>query len=200
MMRSFGLYRAAEAALPHLSPDARAILNSYADGVNAYIAGHSGRWPIEFVLAGDAPPEPWRPADSFAVLKGMAFQLSANMWLELARAKLLPKLGRQRVQEFFPPFEAAPLPDWYETLFNPTQVGGAIEVPDHTASDNWVVDGRHSVTGKPLLANDPHLGFAIPSVWYLAHLTFGGEEAVGGTLPGIPGIIAGRNRHTSPGG
>ena len=195
MMRSIGLYRAAEAALAHLSPEARAILNSYADGVNAYIAGHTGRWPVEFTLAGDTPPEPWRPADSLAVLKGMAFQLSTNMWLELARAKLLPKLGRQRVQEFFPPFEAAPLPEWYETLFNPTQVGEAIAVPDHTASDNWVVDGRHTVTGKPMVANDPHLGYAIPSVWYLAHLAFAGEEVVGGTLPGIPGIIAGRTRH-----
>jgi penicillin amidase len=57
------------------------------------------------------------------------------------------------------------------------------------------VDGAHSVTGKPLLANDPHLGFSIPSVWYLAHLSFGDEDSVGGTLAGIPAIIAGRNRH-----
>jgi penicillin amidase len=124
----------------------------------------------------------------------MAFQLSDNMFRELARARLLPRMGRERVQEFFTPFEAAPLPDWYETLFRPTQVGHAAEVPYTTASDNWVVDGKHSVTGKPLLANDPHLRFGIPSLWYLAHLSFGGEEAVGGTLPGVPGIIVGRTR------
>lgn len=197
MMRTLGLYRAAEAALPRLSPEARTILQSYADGVNAYISQHKGRWPIEFVLAGNTPPEPWKPADSVAVLKGMAFQLSANMWSELARAKLLPRLGRERVQEFFPPFEAVSLPEWYETLFRPTQVGRAFEIPAHTASDNWVVDGRHTVTGKPLLANDPHLGFAIPAVWFLAHLSFAGDEAVGGTLPGIPGVIVGRTRHVA---
>ncbi len=194
LMRTLGLYRAAEEGVAHLSPETRGVLQAYANGVNAYIAQDKRRWPIEFVLTGDGPPEPWRPADSVAILKGMSFQLSENMFREIARAKLLPRLGRERVQEFFAPFDQVPLPEWYETLFNPTQVGG-VEIPDSTASDNWVVDGRHSVTGKPLLANDPHLGYTIPSVWYLAHLSFGAEEAVGGTLPGVPGIVAGRTRH-----
>src|SRR5262249_18018075 len=66
MMRAMGLYTAAEDAVDHLSRDAERTLSAYADGVNAYIAGHKGRWPIEFVLAGDAPPEEWRPADSIA--------------------------------------------------------------------------------------------------------------------------------------
>lgn len=194
MMRTIGLYRAAEAAVAHLTPGGRAVLQAYADGVNAYIAQYQGRWPIEFVLAGDTAPEPWRPADSVAILKGMSFQLSENMFRELARARLMPRLGHERVQEFFQPFDEVPLPDWYETLFNPTQVG-SVEIPDSTASDNWVVAGSHSETGKPLLANDPHLGYTIPSTWYLAHLSFGDEEAVGGTLPGIPAVVVGRTRH-----
>jgi penicillin amidase len=195
MMRAMDLYGAAQEAVKHLSPESRRVLQSYADGVNAYLKAHKGPWPIEFVLAGDTPPEPWVPADSIAVLKGMAMQLSGNAFSEAARAALIPVLGRRGVQDFFVPFSDAPLPAYLDTLYGTTQTGQAYAVPDTTASDNWAVDGAHSETGKPLLANDPHLGFSIPSVWYLAHLSFGDEDAVGGTLAGIPAIIAGRNRH-----
>ena len=106
-------------------------------------------------------------------------------------------LGKRGVEDFFVPFSAAPLPAYLDSLYGTTQTGQAFGVPDTTASDNWVVDGSHSVTGKPLLANDPHLGFSIPSVWYLAHLSFGDEDIVGGTLAGIPAIVAGRNRHVA---
>jgi len=197
LMRTMGLYGAAEEAVKHLSPDSRAVLQAYANGVNAYLRQHRGPWPIEFVLAGDAPPELWMPADSLAVLKGMAMQLSGNAYAEAARASLIPVLGRRGVEDFFLPFSAVPIPSYLDTLYGTTQTGQAYGVPDTTASDNWVVDGAHSVTGKPLLANDPHLGFSIPSVWYLAHLSFGDEDVVGGTLAGIPAIIAGRNRHVA---
>lgn len=197
MMRTMGLYRAAEEAVANLTPDSRAILLAYAEGVNAYIQGHKGRWPIEFVLAGASPPQLWRPADSIAVLKGMAFQLSSNLFNEAARARLTAVLGRQSVQDFFAPFEAAPLPAYLDGLYNATRTGLIDGVPDTTASDNWVVDGAHSATGKPLLANDPHLGFDIPSVWYLAHLSYQGNDLVGGTLAGVPGIIAGHNSHVA---
>ena len=196
LMRSMGLYGAAEEAVKHLSPEARSTLQAYADGVNAYLRAHKGPWPIEFLLAGDTP-ELWMPADSLAVLKGMAMQLSGNAYSEAARAALIPVLGRKGVENFFVPFSAAPVPSYLDTLYGTTQTGQAYPVPDTTASDNWVVDGAHSVTGKPLLANDPHLGFSIPSVWYLAHLSFGDEDLVGGTLAGLPAIVAGRNRHVA---
>jgi penicillin amidase len=170
------------------------VLQAYADGVNAYLTTHGGPLPIEFTLAGDTP-EPWVPADSIAVLKGMAMQLSGNAFSEAARASLVPVLGRRGVEDFFAPFGNAPLPAYLDTIYGTTQTGQAFGVPDITASDNWAVDGAHSVTGKPLLANDPHLGLSIPAVWYLAHLSFGDEDIVGGTLAGIPAIIAGRNRH-----
>jgi penicillin amidase len=197
MMRAMNLYGASQEAVKHLSPESRQVLQAYADGVNAYLKAHKGRWGIEFVLAGDTPPAPWVPADSIAVLKGMAMQLSGNAFSEAARASLIPVLGRMGVQDFFVPFSAAPLPGYLDTLYGTTQTGQAYGVPDITASDNWAVDGAHSVTGKPLLANDPHLGFSIPSVWYLAHVSFGDEDSVGGTLAGIPAIIAGRNRHVA---
>ena len=123
------------------------MLQAYANGVNAYLDGHKGPWPIEFVLAGDTPPEHWRPADSIAVMKGMAFQLSGNAFTEAARARLIPILGRQGVQDFFPPFSEAPLPAWLDTIYSTTRTGQAAGVPDTTASDNWVVDGRRSEDG-----------------------------------------------------
>src|SRR4051812_24244573 len=72
MMRAMGLYGAAQEAVKHLSPDTQRVLQAYAAGVNAYLKEHKGPWPIQFALAGDTPPELWTPADSVAVLKGMA--------------------------------------------------------------------------------------------------------------------------------
>ena len=196
MMRTMGLYETAKDAVQHLAPESQGVLVAYSNGVNAFLASDKRRRPIEFALAGDTP-EPWTPADSIAVLKGMALQLSGNAFGEAARAQLLPVLGHRGVEDFFPPFSEAPLPGYLDEVYATTRTGEAYGVPDTTASDNWVVDGAHSVTGKPLLANDPHLGFTMPSVWYLAHLSFAGEDVVGGTLAGIPAIVVGRNRHVA---
>lgn len=196
-MRTLGLYTAAELALPHLAPETRRVLESYAAGVNAFLATHRGNLPIEFTLAGDREPEPWRPADSIAVLKGMAAMLSGNANAEAARVRLLPVLGRAGMQDFISPFSEVALPSYLDGLFATTQLGEAFGIPDITASNNWVVGGAHAERGKPLLANDPHLGFTIPSTWYLAHMAIPDEDIVGGTLPGIPGIVAGRNRHVA---
>lgn len=195
LMRTIGLYDAAQEAVKHLQPQSQRVLQAYANGVNAWLDGHKGPLPIEFVLASDTPPEHWTPVDCIAVMKGMAMQLSGNAFTEAARARLIPVLGRQGVQDFFPPFSDAPLPAWLDTIYATTRTGQASPIPDTTASDNWVVNGGRSEDGRPMLANDPHLGFSIPSVWYLAHLSFQNQDVVGGTLAGIPAIIIGRNRH-----
>jgi penicillin G amidase len=127
----------------------------------------------------------------------MALQLSGNAYTEAARAELVSVLGRKGVQDFFPPFGEAPLPDYLDTVYGTTRTGQASAIPDTTASNNWVVDGKRSDDGRPLLANDPHLAFTIPSIWYLAHLSFQNQDVAGGTLPGIPAIVAGRNRHVA---
>ena len=67
----------------------------------------------------------------------------------------------------------------------------------HSGSNSWVVDGTRSVTGKPLLANDPHLGLTAPSVWYLAHLSWPGTDVVGATMPGMPFVVLGHNDHAA---
>src|SRR5207244_12378707 len=74
---------------------------------------------------------------------------------------------------------------------DPAQVPAAESIVG--ASNSWAVSGAHSTSGKPLLANDPHLGLTAPNVWYFAHLHAPGLDAIGATLPGVPGIVIGRN-------
>ena len=195
-LRTLGVYAAAIESVARLSPETQAILRSYAAGVNAFLDHRSGPLPIEFTLAG-VTPEPWRPADSVAVIKGMAMSLSGNAGSETERIALLSTLGKNSVEDFLAPFSQDPLPNYIDGLFRTTQLGRSHGIDDISASNNWVVDGAHSATGKPLVANDPHLGFSIPSTWYLAHLAIPGEDIVGGTLAGVPAIVVGRNRHVA---
>ena len=83
-------------------------------------------------------------------------------------------------------------------LFPPDHTGAGMLAalpPDsgHSGSNSWVVDGTRSVTGKPILANDPHLGLTAPSIWYLAHLSWPGVDIVGATMPGMPVVVLGHN-------
>jgi len=85
-----------------------------------------------------------------------------------------------------------------ETMENQTQAPPWFDADAQTeglGSNNWVVSGARSATGKPLLANDPHLGLSAPAVWYFAHLNAPGFDAIGATLPGVPAIVLGRNAH-----
>ena len=197
-MRSMGFYRLARESVKHLRPDTRQLLEAYAAGINAYLSTRKGPLPVEFTIL-HVTPDPWQPADSLVVLKYMELSLSEDMYSEIARAHLARRLNKQQIEDLFPPYPGDPqnpLPDYFMSLFGKMKSAG-FEVPDSTASNNWVVSGARSVTGKPLLANDPHLPLTIPSIWYLAHLSYPGEDLVGGVLPGVPGITLGRNRTTA---
>ena len=65
------------------------------------------------------------------------------------------------------------------------------------ASNNWVVSGQHTASGKPMLSNDMHLGLMVPNIWYMADLSAPGFHAAGVTLPGMPFVIAGHNEHVA---
>ncbi len=150
---------------------ARALLEGYADGVNAAL--ETGHRPFELRLLGWTP-EPWRPADSILIVKMMGALLSGNARTEALRARLLGDLGEARLRELWRSVGDAP-----------------------AGSNAWAVAGHHSASGRPLLASDPHLGFAAPSVWYLAHLEAPGLRVWGGTLPGIAAVPMGRNPHVA---
>jgi penicillin amidase len=198
-MRVLGLYRAAEAEIPFLSAPMNGALEAYASGVNAFLKSRRGALPPEFLMLGFAP-EPWRPADSLVWGKLMAVQLGGNYRGELLRARMArtipaadlaflypeyPKDAPTTLAEMLPIYRRLALDPLYEAL--PSVVG-----PNY-ASDNWVVDGQHSASGKPILADDPHLAFGAPGFWYLARLNTPQHEIVGGTVAGVPLVIVGHN-------
>jgi penicillin amidase len=196
-MRVLGLYRLAEASLAHLSDDSLAWLDAYAAGVNAFLATRSGPLPPEFLLLGHAEIEPWRPADSVVWIKMMALDLSLNWRSELLRARLAKRLSDEQIGDLWPTYpDDAPV-----TLtalardLDLEQLAGVLPPapPPGLGSNAWVVDGEHSRTGAPLLANDPHLGLRAPGAWYLAHLKSPDLELIGAGLPGVPGIVLGHN-------
>lgn len=197
-LRTLGVYRVAERSLPNLSAEAQGAFSAYTAGVNAFLEGRRGALPPEFLIL-RYTPEPWRPADSLVWLKMMAWDLGGNWDDELLRARLLQVLPPARVAELFPPYPGdAPvaLPDFsalYKKLpLDTLWAGSPKPLPPGAGSNNWVVSGDKSVTGAPLLANDPHLGLQTPGLWYFAHLSAPGLEAVGATLPGLPFVVLGR--------
>ncbi len=205
LMRTLSLYHYAERTVPKLDPETRALLDAYGAGVNAFLDARRLslvplflRLPPEFLIFLHSP-EPWRPADSLAWLKLMAWDLGQNWRSELLRAMLLRRLTTRQVGEFLPPYpgdQPVALPDptqhYAKQLLERLWAGGPA-TESGNGSNAWAVAGGRTVSGKPLLANDPHLRLAAPAVWYLAHLNAPGLDVIGATLPGAPTVIAGRN-------
>lgn len=184
-MRVLGLRRRAEADWAGLSADARAMMEAYARGVNAWI-GLRGRFSApEFVVLG--APEAWTPVDSLLWGKTMALYLSGNWRQEVGRAALLARMPAERVRGLWP--VRAALERILEAV---PAFPEAFTVPN-TASNEWAVSGARSVTGVPLLAGDPHLGYSMPAVWYLARIETPQGVLAGATAPGVPFMILGHN-------
>ena len=206
-LRTLGVRRAAEANLRQIEPETRKLLAAYAAGVNAFLATDPVL-PIEFILTG-AHPEPWTAIDSAAWIKMMAWDLGGNWRSELLRMRLAKTLPLARIHQFVSPYPGEPPPQIADlkTLYAPLEREGvqlAEEAEQLLASapggaegalgsNNWVVAGAHTASGKPLLANDPHLGLTAPPVWYFAHLSAPGVNVIGATLPGVPAVVLGRN-------
>jgi penicillin amidase len=216
-LRTVGFRLAAEQALANLSPGTRAGLETYVAGVNQFLAA-SPALPIEFRLLRIAP-EPFSPVDCLVWAKMMAWDLaSVNASNEIRRARFTGAVGASRAAELFPPVPSEPTilrdEDWSPRpiLRNTTPVSG-FPIPglwhrlaegfallddlgfgaETAGSNSWVLAGSRTRSGRPILANDPHLGLRAPSVWYLARLEAPGLLVAGATLPGIPNVIIGHN-------
>lgn len=206
-LRTIGIRRAAEAIFTNLETETRVFLAAYARGVNAYLTTRSSPLPPEFQILRAPAPEPWSPIDSIGWSLMMALDLGANLNAELTRMRLAQSgLPMARIGEFLPPYpgESWPaLPDYvalYRSLKpQAARTGQLMRAFDlgleGVGSNNWVVSGARSETGKPLLANDPHLGLSAPALWYFARLTSPAGTVIGATLPGVPGVVLGRNEH-----
>jgi penicillin amidase len=203
-LRTIGLRRAAERDWAIINDDTRAILEAYAEGVNAYIEIHRDRLPLEFTILGVAP-EPWTPVDTLAWGKVMSFDLGGNYDIELLRARIIAQLGEEAARQLLPPYaDGAPLiipPEarsyaWLRgACFGRLDALAAV-LGDHGptwGSNNWVVHGSRTATGMPMLADDTHLGLNMPSIWYENGLHGGRFDSVGFSFPGVPMVIIGHN-------
>jgi penicillin amidase len=197
-LRTLGLYRQAEIAAKRLSPRARAALEAYAAGVNAWLEHGSASLPPEFLLL-NYGPEHWRITDSIVWGHLLAYQLSTNWHGELYRAGLLRTIEPERVAELWPG-DPPDAPVTLDVARRTAQLDieallAAVppELRSHSASNAWVLAGSRSATGASILANDPHLGFTAPNTWYLARIETPELTVTGATPPGVPFTILGHN-------
>lgn len=214
IMRRFGLYAEARDSVSVQDARTQAALKAYAAGVNARLDEINrdalGRGAPEMFIF-DVAVAPWQPADSIALLKLMAVQLSGHLRDEVLYARTSLVLDDPaRVDDILPlaPGEGVAALPQYAALFPdlerraPRLVRADTPEPPFWpfaarglagASNAWAAAPSRSATGGTLLANDPHLGFSAPSIWYLARIELPGGGVIGGTIPGIPLIISGRN-------
>jgi penicillin amidase len=192
--RALGLEAAAVAECEQASAETRDALVAYASGVNAWLAVAEARraWPLECALLGYLP-EPWRPADSLAVGRFVAWRLSIALRAELA-------LGEIALLRQGPPFLPSS-PAWGPTLTGPPPPhlpvpGAALSGfgwgAGFAGSNAWAVAGERTASGKPILATDPHLPLGLPGIWMPVCLRGEPYRVAGVTLPGVPGVAIGR--------
>jgi len=230
-IRTVGWHRVAEEEARRLDSETLRALQSYAEGVNAYILPNADRLGLEFAVLGLIgrrwSPEPWTPVNTLTWGKAMSFNLGHNLEREIVRLALFKRGGQALVDAVLPPY-----PDDMPVIVKAgharyrndvptlsaritvsalavrtlqTQIASlrsAIGLPSGAGigSNNWVVAGGRTTTGRPLLANDPHLGIQMPSIWYIngLHCRVVNEacpyDVVGVTFPGVPGVVIGHNQ------
>lgn len=228
-LRTMGWERVVEQELKQSEQEVHRFLQAYADGVNAYLADHQGvDLSLEYLVLGllspSYSPEPWEPQDTLLWAKVMAFDLGGNQegWEDLIRAQAEKQLGPDRAKDLFPDYpDRHPLilPDppfgertqreklsrfpnamfeqaLLKVLLDRLPAGSFYEA---FGSNNWVIAGERTISGLPLLANDPHLSIQMPSIWYelgLHCLPVSDEcrlNVIGFSFAGAPGVIIGHN-------
>jgi penicillin amidase len=194
LSRRVGFRRSGAAQLEVQDADVRATLAAYAAGVNAGFAVGVRRPPHEFALLGGSP-SPWEAADVLAVLAFQAFGLASNLDLELARLRVLAADGEAALRAVDPVGATGGGRVSAELLDAlAADVAGFRRVaPAGGGSNAWVIAGERTASGKPLLANDPHLPPTAPGIWYLAHLDAPGWAVAGAGLVGTPCVAVGHN-------
>lgn len=207
-MRTLGLRPAAQAAFAALSPQARDALTAYAEGINAWLKTHPQR-PLEFLAAG-VEPEPWTPIDSLAWSKVFALSLASNSDRELQRLAAGPLLTGPQLKSFFPLSQVdsdrgglssavaqslGAQIDLSRASTKASGLGGR-----YAGSNGWVLAGRWTVDGQAILANDPHLGLQMPSLWYVLSQHGDQLRSSGMSIVGLPMVVFGKNDHIAWGG
>lgn len=190
----------ADAEWNSYGPDAREIVEAFVEGINAWIDLTADRPPVEFSWLGIRPKK-WRPEDVLSRMSGIV--MCGNWQREIARSQLIAAVGldaARRAAPTDPPRDFAPHPGVDPASIVPRIARGyqlasqqpALRPPSGE-SNNWVVDGTLSASGRPLLAGDPHRAIGLPSLRYLVHLKAPGWNVVGAGEPALPGVAIGHN-------
>ena len=211
LLRRFDIYTLSVRSVAALDPKTRAALESYAAGVNARLdqinSEALGRGAPEMLMF-NAPMAPWSPADSVAIVKLMGLQLSGHLEAEVIRARTSLALPDQkRLADILPDAPGsgiAALPEYASLAPGVKRFADNIPLDPHPlspfkhlafagASNAFAAAPSRSASGGTLLANDPHLGFTAPSIWYLARLELASGGVIGATIPGLPVVLTGRS-------
>ena len=218
--RRFGFAKIADDSIGFLSPELRAALEAYTNGVNAYVATLDDKTlPVEFRIL-QYKPAPWKPSDTVVIGKILADALSTTWRYDLLKASLanFDKEKLADLNNIVTPYDvvlfgadkaaaktavisAAPsrsileLAEKDEELRRSSLERVGLYMEDLAASNNWVISGSRTADGKPILANDPHLPASVPGIWYLANLSTPTMRVSGVTFPGVPGIVLGHNEY-----
>jgi len=209
--RTLGLHRAASVEADLLEGEELEAFNAYAEGVNAYLGTHNGPKGLEFTILGlqgtQVDPDLWEPFDTLVTGKVLAWFLRSNSDQELARAHIAARLGTPAIEELMPAY-GSEFPTIVSSALAETTLESVPEIAfsrfpwasgSGLGSNSAVISGERTSTGSPLLANDPHLGIQMPSIWYEIGLHCQpvgpecGLNVVGTSVPGIPGALIGHN-------
>ncbi|MGC8926292.1 MAG: penicillin acylase family protein [Myxococcota bacterium] len=219
-LRTIGLWRAAEVSIKDMDEESGEIAEAYCNGINDYIK--NGNIPIEFKLLG-IKPEPIKPVHLIAIGRITGWSLSVNSMQELIRYLLSVELGEEIQRELFPPlnYKGSAIVDIKSASSNPEQRSGmkvnreyyesaltilrgfsvlenldVFSIPKN-ASNNWAISGEKTISGFPILANDPHLQHSAPSIFYAVHLKTPDLNVIGVSIPGTPAVILGHNERVA---
>ncbi len=212
-LRALGVKRIAEKQWAQTQGEAREALEAYTAGINDVLMQQTKARPPEMLMLGLAK-EPWTPADSLAWAIMMAYDLGGNWHHELQRMRMALKVPTDRVHQAIPPYPGdQPLTTTdFAALYRGLKLDGtqaanemsdvldrmlAVAPPsgvEGVGSNNWVLAGSHTTTGKPMLANDPHLKLSTPALWYFVRLEAPGLSVAGATMPGMPMVVLGQNQ------
>ncbi|MFZ4621642.1 MAG: penicillin acylase family protein, partial [Bacteroidota bacterium] len=182
MLKTVGFKRIAERLAGQLNPKSKEVLQAYSDGINAYIRSQKGKYPIEFDMLNYVPEE-WTPVHSLMISRLMAWELNISWHVDIVLGELVAKFGQEKASKIFPTYpENAPvivdrssggndieglrafasLHDQFKEFFGTTGT--------HIGSNSWAVSPKRSLSGRAILASDPHLGLSLPAKWYEIHL------------------------------
>lgn len=206
MFRTAGIYRNVIANYDKLNPLSKRILTAYANGVNQFLKEAKGKYPVEFDILG-YDPYPWKPEHSLMIAKLMGWELNLSWWTDITFSQIVQKFGDEKAKELLPDFpENSPtiIPAELKSLASVSNDLIKVDqqfrnitgfVGTHIGSNNWVVNGKMSSSGKPIIANDPHLAFTAPARWYFAMIRSNDWNVEGFTIPGLPAVVIGKNQN-----